>query len=45
MHFSGLGPKKTIALYDTLLEKHSDEELVAVLAHEMGTTKETYFQV
>ena len=21
--FSGLGPKKTIALYDTLIEKHS----------------------
>ena len=35
--------EKTIALYDTLLEKHSDEELVAVLAMRLGTTKETYF--
>ena len=23
--FSGLGPKKTIALYDTLIENHTDE--------------------
>ena len=34
--FSGLGPRKTIALYDTLVEKHTEEELVAVLAHEVG---------
>ena len=40
--FSGLGPKKTIALYDTLLEKHSDEELVAVLAHEIGHYKKKH---
>ncbi len=37
--FSGLGPKKTIALYDTLIEKHGEEELVAVLAHEVGHYK------
>ena len=40
--FSGLGPKKTIALYDTLIEKHSDEELVAVLAHEVGHFKKKH---
>jgi STE24 endopeptidase len=40
--FSGLGPKKTIALYDTLIEKHSDEELVAVLAHEVGHLKKKH---
>lgn len=34
--FSGLGPKKTIALYDTLIENHTEEELLAVLAHEVG---------
>ena len=28
--FSGLGPRKTIALYDTLVEKHSEEELVHI---------------
>jgi STE24 endopeptidase len=40
--FSGLGPRKTIALYDTLVEKHSDEELVAVLAHEVGHFKKKH---
>ena len=40
--FSGLGPRKTIALYDTLVEKHSDEELVAVLAHEVGHYKKKH---
>lgn len=34
--FSGLGAKKRIVLYDTLIEKHTTEELVAVLAHEIG---------
>ena len=41
--FSGLGPKKTIALYDTLIENHTDEELLAVLAHEVGHYKKTTF--
>ena len=40
--FSGLGPKKTIALYDTLIEKHGEEELVAVLAHEVGHYKKKH---
>ncbi len=40
--FSGLGPRKTIALYDTLIEKHTDEELVAVLAHEVGHFKKKH---
>ena len=40
--FSGLGPRKTIALYDTLVEKHSEEELVAVLAHEVGHYKKKH---
>ncbi|UBM62886.1 M48 family metallopeptidase [Candidatus Sulfidibacterium hydrothermale] len=35
-YFSGLGPKKKIILYDTLLEELSTEEIVAVLAHEIG---------
>jgi STE24 endopeptidase len=38
-YFSGLGSKKTIVLYDTLIEKHTTEELVAVLAHEVGHYK------
>lgn len=37
--FSGLGPRKRIVLYDTLIEKHSTDELVGVLAHEIGHYK------
>ena len=40
--FSGLGPRKTIALYDTLIDKHTEEELVAVLAHEVGHYKKKH---
>lgn len=34
--FAGFGRRRRIALYDTLLERHPDREVVAVLAHEMG---------
>lgn len=34
--FTGLGKRKKIALYDTLIEKSSREELLGVLAHEIG---------
>ena len=34
--FTGLGKFRRIVLYDTLIEKHTKEELVSVLAHEMG---------
>ena len=34
--FTGFGKNKRIALFDTLIEKHSVTELVAVLAHEIG---------
>ncbi len=40
--FSGLGAKKKIVLYDTLIEKHTEEELVAVLAHEVGHYKKKH---
>ena len=40
--FSGLGPRKTIALYDTLIANHTEEELVAVLAHEVGHYKKKH---
>lgn len=35
-YFSGLGKRKRIALYDTLIEQHTVPELVAVLAHEIA---------
>jgi len=41
-YFAGLGPKKRIVLYDTLIEQHSIEELVAVLAHEIGHYKKKH---
>ncbi|MBU0482658.1 MAG: M48 family metallopeptidase [Proteobacteria bacterium] len=34
--FTGFGRNKRIALFDTLINKHSVGELVAVLAHEIG---------
>ncbi|MBN1184561.1 MAG: M48 family metallopeptidase [Bacteroidales bacterium] len=38
-YFSGLGPKKRIVLYDTLINDLTKEEIVAVLAHEIGHYK------
>lgn len=35
-YFSGFGPKKRIVLYDTLIKELTEEEIVAVLAHEIG---------
>jgi len=37
--FSGMGRKKQIVLYDTLINQHETDELVAVLAHEVGHYK------
>ena len=35
-YFSGFGKKKRIVLYDTLIKEMSEDEIVAVLAHEIG---------
>lgn len=40
--FTGFGKNKRIALYDTLIEKHTINELVAVLAHEIGHYKKKH---
>lgn len=40
--FSGIGRKKKIVLYDTLISNHTTEELVAVLAHEVGHYKKKH---
>ena len=37
--FSGMGRSKTIVLFDTLIEKLDNDEIVAVLAHEIGHYK------
>ena len=41
-YLSGFGAKKRIALFDTLIEKHSVGELVSVIAHEVGHHKKKH---
>ncbi len=43
--FTGFGRQKRIALFDTLIEQQSVEELVAVLAHEIGHYKKKHILV
>jgi len=38
-YFTGLGKSKRIVLFDTLLENHTPDEILSVLAHEMGHWK------
>ena len=40
--FTGFGKNKRIALFDTLIERHTVPELVAVLAHEIGHFKKRH---
>lgn len=40
--FTGFGKNKRIVLFDTLVEKHTADELVAVLAHEIGHYKKKH---
>jgi STE24 endopeptidase len=40
--FTGFGKNKRIALFDTLIAKHTVAELVAVLAHEIGHYKKKH---
>ncbi len=40
--FTGFGKNKRIALFDTLIEKHTIAELVVVLAHEIGHYKKKH---
>jgi STE24 endopeptidase len=41
-YFSGLGAKKRIVLFDTLINELSTKEIVAVLAHEIGHYKKKH---
>jgi STE24 endopeptidase len=38
-YFTGLGRTKRIVLFDTLIQSHPQEEILAVLAHEVGHFK------
>ena len=40
--FTGFGKFRRIVLYDTLVEKHTEKELVCILAHEMGHYKKRH---
>lgn len=41
-YFTGLGPRKRIVLFDTLIKELSVPEIVAVLAHEIGHYKKKH---
>ncbi len=38
-YFAGLGKSKRLVLYDTLIQKFDEEEIIAVVAHEIGHCK------
>ncbi|UJH67914.1 M48 family metallopeptidase [Allomuricauda sp. SCSIO 65647] len=41
-YFSGLGKEKRVTLYDTLIHDLNEDEIVAVLAHEVGHYKRNH---
>ncbi|MGC9194677.1 MAG: M48 family metallopeptidase [Syntrophobacteraceae bacterium] len=41
-YFTGIGKTKRIVLYDTLIQSHTHEEILAVLAHEVGHYKKKH---
>jgi STE24 endopeptidase len=41
-YFTGIGRSKRIVLFDTLLASHTEEEVLAVLAHEIGHWKKKH---
>lgn len=44
-YFSGFGKEKRITLYDTLISDLEEEEIVAVLAHEVGHYKKNHIVI
>ncbi len=41
-YFTGFGRFRRIVLFDTLIQKHTKQELIAILAHEIGHYKEKH---
>lgn len=41
-YFSGFGKQKRVTLYDTLLNKLNDNQIIAVIAHEIGHYKKNH---
>ena len=44
-YFSGFGKEKRVTLYDTLIKELNENEIVAVLAHEVGHYKKNHIVV
>lgn len=42
--FAGLGSMRRIVLFDTLVDKHTEDEIVGVIAHEMGHNVKKHIQ-
>ena len=41
-YFTGFGRNKRIVLFDTLMDNHTNEEILAILAHEVGHYKKKH---
>ena len=41
-YFTGFGKNKRIVLFDTLLETHSNDEIISIIAHEVGHYKKKH---
>lgn len=43
-YFSGLGKTKRIVLFDSLIQSHGEDEILAVVAHEMGHVRRNHLK-
>jgi len=43
-YFSGMGKAKRIVLFDSLIQSHSQDEILAILAHEIGHLKKNHIK-
>ena len=43
-YFSGIGKARRIVLFDSLIESHSREEILSILAHEIGHMKKNHIK-
>ncbi|MBL7013739.1 MAG: M48 family metallopeptidase [Candidatus Marinimicrobia bacterium] len=41
-YFTGFGKSKRVALYDTLMDDHSEDEIISIVAHEVGHYKKKH---
>lgn len=43
-YFSGMGKAKRIVLFDSLIRSHTEDEILAILAHEIGHLKKNHIK-